>query len=286
MTAFLWSLVPIFVKQILPFFDPYVIAFARYFFATLFLAFIHYFSGGRFWLGKPHQKPLIYAALAGTGNYIFYNVGIKLTTANAASLIVKFESVILIILATWFLKEPWTIHKRWGTGLCTFGLVLVGWNGQPLRYLFGSEYLLGNFLVFIAGACWAVYAVFQKILSRDLSILEILVPTFSLSSLFTGLVALLVGEPPRPPTPYALLALILLGVACTGLSYFSLGFALNRADAGVVGMVTMTLPLFTIIEAYFILGEVPTLWQIIGGAFLILGVAIISKSEQEVVVET
>src|SRR5207247_10502623 len=86
---------------------------------------------------------------------------------------------------------------------------------------------------------------------------------------------------PRPcaqaavaPLPYRGCS-VYLGLAPTALVFTTWSYALRRTPAGRLGVTTYLIPPVVIVMAWLLLGEVPPLLAIVGGAICVAGVVIV-----------
>jgi drug/metabolite transporter (DMT)-like permease len=233
--------------------------------------------------GPRWMTPLIWTVLAGLGigsDQLLYTFGLKYTTASAATLIVSTDGVLLALLGVLLLKERMSWMKA-AAGLASLtGLVLVNWSGQDLRALAQSDFFLGNLAVLGAAFCWACYGLGQRVLATRPG--EGLFHIFLVACAVTGGMALL--QPPlvAPITWTAALALAILAFLGTGLSYILLAKALRKLEAATVGLTSCTLPLFTMVEAHFIMGEEIS-GYLVGGALCVITAVLLIVRHQRVV---
>ena len=75
-------------------------------------------------------------------------------------------------------------------------------------------------------------------------------------------------------TPESLAWLVYLGVFPTGIAFTTWAFALNRTTAGRLGSTTYLVPAIAIVLGWFVLGEIPPIAALVGGAIAIGGVVI------------
>jgi drug/metabolite transporter (DMT)-like permease len=270
----LWSVVPVLTKVALEAFSPSFIALARLFQALLLVLLVRRPRGWR-------DVGVLSAWLAGLGlgtNYLFMAVGLLYTTASACNVVVQIEVVVLVVLARLFLNERLDAGKAVGMVLSVVGVGLVGWSGETVAALLASKYTLGNMLVAIAGLCWAAYALFQKKALARMQVAQSLVPVFAAASVscIPGLLVqrAFVGQPGAQHW----LALLVLGAPCTGLSYLLLAWGMRRIGASTTGLLTTMLPVFTLFEAHWFLGEAVTWYLGVGAALVVAGVAVISST--------
>jgi len=277
----LWSFVPLILKQVLGAFSPPFIAMMRLLLAGLFIGVLQFFEPGvRLPVGprlrvRSQWAWLLVAGVGISGNYILYNTGLRHTTASAANLLIQVEVIGLAVLGLVVLRESIGGRKLAGTLAALVGVLLVAWNGERLSAIFHSAEFLGSLTVMAAGLSWSFYGLGQKIVLRSLT------PSRSLLAiLFIG--ALVAAVPafagtPVTGTPTALQwgYLLVLGVVCTGAGYALLARGIARAEASSVAVLVSTLPLVTMVEAHFILGDPITPYLLLGAAFTVGGIILI-----------
>jgi drug/metabolite transporter (DMT)-like permease len=62
------------------------------------------------------------------------------------------------------------------------------------------------------------------------------------------------------------------------VGYISLAYALGYLPASVVAATVVLQPIMTTLLAIPLLGEIPTIWQGIGGAIALVGIYIVNQS--------
>ena len=68
--------------------------------------------------------------------------------------------------------------------------------------------------------------------------------------------------------------MVYLGVVPTALAFSSWAYALSRMDAGRLGVTTYLVPPLVIGLGWLLLGEVPPVLAVVGGAVCLAGVAL------------
>lgn len=287
-TVWLWSLIPLAVKVAYQSFDFGCIGFARLSVGTLFFAIWELSSGRHLRLPKDASAPppprasfLVWTIIAGLGiggDLLLYALGLRYTTASAATLIVSTDGIILALLGVMVLRERMSWMKA-VAGLCALGgLFLVNWSGQTWQALLGSEHFLGNVIVFIAGCCWAMYGLGQRVLAR--------IPggnlfwIFAVGTLLASGVAFTRPLTHAPVTWQAVAAIAYLGLGGTGLAYVLLAKGMAKLEAATVGILNSTLPLFTMVQAHYWLGEEITVYLVGGACLVIAGVMLIMSHQR------
>ena len=290
-TTWLWSLIPLAVKVAYTSFNPAFIAFARLVGGTLVFAVVEIASGRKLRI-PPAKSPvdlpgpkwirfrgwIAIAAVGISGDLLLYTLGLRYTTASAATLIVSTDGVMMALLGVVVLGERMSWFKASAAVTALTGLFLVNWNGQDLSALLASRYLLGNVLVLCAACCFATYGLGQRALAKAPG--GTLLPVFLLASALASVAAAAQPAAHAPVTVPAALSLAFLGLVATGLAYILLVKGMARLEAATAGLLASTLPLFTMVEAHFVLGERITPYLVAGAALVIAGVSLIMTHQR------
>lgn len=165
LTAFLWGILPIKLKQVLQVMDPVTVTWYRL-----------SVSGGLLfaWLAANRRLPsfsrlgikgkgLVAVAVAGlVGNYVLYLVGLNLLSPGTAQLVVQLGPVLLLVASVFVFKERFSLGQ--GLGLL---VLLVGFGlffNQRLEELLTSlgAYTTGVLTIILATSIWVFYALSQK----------------------------------------------------------------------------------------------------------------------------
>lgn len=164
-TAFLWGILPIKLKQVLQVMDPVTVTWYRL-----------SVSGGLLfaWLAANRRLPsfsrlgvkgkgLVAVAVAGlVGNYVLYLVGLNLLSPGTAQLVVQLGPVLLLVASVFVFKERFSLGQ--GLGLLVLLLGFALFFNQRLEELLTSlgTYTTGVLTIILATSIWVFYALSQK----------------------------------------------------------------------------------------------------------------------------
>jgi drug/metabolite transporter (DMT)-like permease len=285
-TVWLWSLIPLAVKVADDSFSGGFIGFVRLLFGMCFFAVWELTTRRSLRLPAAAPGPrgvgprlwIIVAGLGIGGDLVLYAVGLRYTTASAATLIVSTDGIMLALLGVVVLRERRSGLKT-AAGLAALtGLVLVGWSGQSVVGLLASKHSLGNVIVLLAGCCWATYGLGQRVLAGAAG--GSLFWIFLVGAAMGATVAFSAPITHAPITAKAVGALLYLGLGGTGLAYVLLVRGMARLEAATVGVVSSTLPIFTMIQAHYWLGEAITPYLLAGAVLVMAGVTLILRHQR------
>lgn len=256
-TTLSWGLLPIALKAMLAYMDPYSITWYRFVAATLVAGGWLAVSGGLPRLSRLdwRGRALLVVAIGGLiGNYVFYLLGLGYASPGTTQVTIQLAPVFLLLGGIAFLGESFA-PRQW------LGLVaLVGGMGLFFHHRL-AEFLnvdgdlaRGTGLILLAAIVWACYALAQKLLLRYLTAQGILVVIYATASV----VMLPASAPASAATlaawPWILLAFCSLN---TLVAYGAFAEALSHWQASRVSAVISLSPLLTILFAY-LLAWLPT----------------------------
>ena len=197
-------------------------------------------------------------------------VGLTLTSAGSAALIIAAAPAVTVLFSMVFLKERVTRLQTFGLALSIAGVVMV--SGTAVGDL-GIASAVGTLLVFGGVVAWAVYTVQGKRMAdgyRPLvstaagagSALLFLVPLSMGEMAVTGL---------PDPTIGSVAGILYLGLLASAAAYLLWNHALTQVDAAFAAPFVNLVPIIGIALA-LILGETITPMQLAGGGIVGLGV--------------
>lgn len=266
-------------KQVMPdHLSPFAFVFTRIFGACLL-----------FWLlslmlpaEKIQRSDLLRLGLASVfgvalNQTIFLN-GLNFTTPIDASIIMTATPILVLIFARILLKEPVTVFKMIGIGFgATGAILLIVYSGE---IGFGNEHLVGNLLIIVNAASYAVYLVIVK------PLLDRYHPVTVMRWIF--LFGLLWISPAGIPAvirtdwmnlPGGIIGSILyVTVAVTFLAYLLNLYSLKHVKPITVSIYIYSQPVIASIVAMLFLQDILTVVKVISALMVFLGVYFVSYS--------
>lgn len=199
------------------------------------------------------------------------NYGASLASGATSSLVIGSFPAMTLVLES--LVDRTTPQPRIALGItlafagvCVLALSETGATG--------SAELTGMAILMTGGLCWALY----NIMMRSLAGLRSPLVITAWQTLFGALgfipLAAIEGSPIQGLSPTAVASLAYLVVCCTvaGFSLYNYGFE-DLSPSVVSSLVNLT-PVVGLILSALILGETISLAQLVGGAIVIVGIAI------------
>lgn len=164
-TAVLWGILPIKLKEVLKTMDPVTVTWFRLVVSggllLIYLAFTRQLP--RFSpLGRRGGGLVLVAILGLTGNYVFYLIGLRMLTPGTTQLVIQIAPILLLLGSLFLFKESFSIGQGLGLAVLIAGFGLF--FNQRLAELFGSlgNYTTGVLIVVFAAFVWTFYGLAQK----------------------------------------------------------------------------------------------------------------------------
>jgi drug/metabolite transporter (DMT)-like permease len=241
----------------------------------------------RNWFSKIHKKDIPSIFLLGFIGVMIYHFGLnygeQYLSAGAASLIIATIPVFILVLAAVFLKEKITVLKFLGIILALFGVIVISLWGKPEEAL-EIQRAFAAFAVLIAAIVGAFYTIAgKKLLDRynGLSLTAyailfssvILIPLsiFNHSSLISEISSM---------DMITWSAVIFLGIFSTVIAYAIWYIALEMKTASEISVYLYAIPVLSTIASYILFQDDITIFFVIGGIFVIVGLAFVNMKRK------
>lgn len=219
------------------------------------------------------------AVLGIVGNTLYqycYIEGMARTRAGNAALIMAAVPVLTGVFSHLLGHERLRWRDAWGLSLSAAGLsVLILGSGEQVRFGGSSTALVGDLLMLLSVVFWTAYTIGAKPLVDELGPTVTTAWTMGLGAIPLLLICLpsAVRQPWHQVTPAAWLGTIFSALGSLVLAYLIWYRGVERLGSTRTAFYSNFTPVVTLLTAWPLLGEVPTVWQIAGaaGIFAALG---------------
>lgn len=271
--ALFWSSSYAVTKQVLEDVGPLSIGAIRFTLAALVLGVMVRLSRHRSARPDKRQRRLLYLSgfLGITVYFILENIGVDLSTASDASLIVATYPLMTMLVELFVFRTRMPLLRVSGVLLATVGAFLVVRNGAEVG---GSSRWLGDILLLLGGVAWAGYNVLGKRASAGQDVASVTYYQTLAGAAGFLLASLLEADDWRMPDATASSLLVYLAVACSVGGFLLYNYGLRRMASSVAVNILNLVPVFGVIGAVVINGESIRLAQATGGVIIIVGVAL------------
>lgn len=220
---------------------------------------------------------------------VFLAWGISRSSSANAAILSLTIPILLTIMAVWFVGERLTGLRVWSLVLALFGTVLISFSDLS-GASFNRRLLIGNCVVFLAGAGSAFYNAYGKRLLARFDELEVLVYGYIAAVPACALLALISGEHlvgDMLAAPRAVwLSIGVLGGLSWGLAMVLWMWVLSRIDASQASVSIYLLSVFGVILSAFTLHERLSPAQLVGGGLVFVGTVLTSEYESRKIART
>jgi len=206
--------------------------------------------------------------------------GLTLTTAVRTGWLIGLTPIWSAVLAAVFLGEGFGPRKVFGLLLGMAGALLVITRGELSSGTLALPATRGDLLILASTITWAIYTVLGGAILKRLGSARtttaamfvgwaLLIPFFVSSSGW---------QEYRDLSSTSVIAIVFLGVGCSGLGYLFWYAALERIEASQVAVFLYLEPLVTLLAAVALLGESVAVSTVLGGILVLVGVLVVQTA--------
>jgi drug/metabolite transporter (DMT)-like permease len=275
-----WGASFIATKVVLAEISPITIVWLRFLMGVLILGLAVYLRGQ---FALPNKNEWGYFALLGflgiTLHQGLQSNGLITSEASTTAWIVATTPVFMALLGWLMLKENLGWVRISGILLAFLGVLVVVSDGNITSISIGKFGAPGDVLILISAVNWAVFSTLSRrgLKSHPASLMMFYV--MFLGWIFTSLLFIPSGGWIEIPhlTRNGWIAVLFLGILCSGLAYIAWYDALQALSAAQTGAFLYIEPLVAVVVAAIVLGE-PIIWaSLLGGAVILIGVWLVNR---------
>lgn len=264
------------VKEI----PPFSLAFFRFLVATAIIFPIMIKYEEKNWKLKKADLPNIIALgmIGMFGYHALFFTALKYTTAINSSMIGATNPMMTSILASMLIGEKLGL-KRIGAILLAFsGVVLTISNGQ-IEVIKNISFNIGDIIMLLAVACWAIYSVISKKVMPKYS--PLIITSYSFLVCLIALIPFTLMEKPMTYLPYVTwkgwLSVVYMAVFASVIGYLVQQISIKAIGPSKTMSFINLVPVFSILLSALILRENVTTIKLISVVIIICGVFLNSK---------
>lgn len=224
----------------------------------------------------PHLKDIPFILLLGFCGFTVYHTSLSIgeyyVSAGIASLLVSTTPIFSALLAILFLKEKFSKFAWAGSIIAFLGVVLISIGNENKI----TVVVIGVILILFASLGESVYFVFQKRYLDKYGFIS-----FTIYTIVSGAIFMLFFLPSsyneiQTASTTSLLTVLYLGIFPSVIPYFALAFTIQKIGVADATISLYLTPAVSILLAYVLLGEIPTLIVIGGGIITLIGVSMVA----------
>jgi drug/metabolite transporter (DMT)-like permease len=205
-----------------------------------------------------------------------WTASLSYTTASNATLLGN-TAPLWVALGTWLILKQSLTPAFWrGLAITLLGTALIMGTDFLLHPRFG----MGDAMAVFTGVFYGGYFLFtEKSRTHFDPVSHIwLVGIGASISLF--ILNTVLGNPLTGYPTQTWVVFLITAIVSQVIGYVSLAYALGYLPASVVAPTVVLQPILTTLLAIPLLGEIPTIWQGIGGAIALVGIYVVNQAHQ------
>ncbi len=274
-----WGISFIATKIALNELSPETIILLRLLLAIIFLLLIAVYTKKDFSVSLKNHLGIFILAIVAVFHLWIQITGLKFTSASNTGWIIGVTPVFMAILGFVIFKEKITFIKAVGITVAFIGLLLLMSRGNILSIGFISH--KGDSLVLASAFTWSIYSIINKKISLSYS------PFMTILFLFLMMTVIIIPFTLNRETINSVmhlstkgwLAILFLGIFCSGIAYVLWAQALKELEAAKAGVFLYFEPFVTVFAAWLLLHEVISFITILSGIIITSGVILVNKKK-------
>jgi drug/metabolite transporter (DMT)-like permease len=226
---------------------------------------------------RQHWKILAIAGLSGPFiSQIMQYIGLEMTIASDALLLLNMTPIFAVVLAAVILNEAITMEKAAGLILATIGATLIVMNTSPEYATFGLSRVLGDIIIVASTLFFAINGIAGKIAVKSVDAVSTTFYSTLIAVPFIWTSALILEDVTVLFRMSAMAWIIMLWVAVvnTFLAFILYYESMKYIEASRVQITLNLIGVWGVLMSVIVLDETVTALQIVGGFLTMVGVVI------------
>ncbi|CEG23339.1 EamA-like transporter family protein [Planococcus massiliensis] len=250
--------------------DSGVTAFYRMLFSVLLMSPVFFMKYTQE-IKKLSKKDWAFTSIAGiflAFHFILWFESLNYTSVASSTVLVTLQPLFAFAGTYFFFKEKLSVKTLVSGAIAVLGSVLIGYGDFKIS---GSA-LYGDILALIACALITGYLLFGQDVRQRLSLITYTFVVYSFSTITLFFYIIAKGESFGPYPASEWMWFLLLAIIPNLLGHTLFNWSLKWVSTNVISIAILFEPVGAAILAYFILGELLSSSQIIGGTVVLCGI--------------
>ncbi|MBL7752361.1 MAG: DMT family transporter [Chitinophagaceae bacterium] len=284
LATIIWSGNFVIARGVIKDIPPVTLSFYRWLTATVILlpfAYKYFFKEWRLvW-----KYPILFFLAAAFGISLFntfvYVAGHHTSAVNMALIGTTSSPVMSVVLARIFLKEKVTTLRVTGMLVCILGILLLLSKGH-LENILTLSFTEGDYWMLAAAFCFAVYNICARKRPQEMNPVNFLFTVFAIGTLIL-LPAYIMEYKSQGGIVVNWAntgAILYLGLGASVICFLLWNIAIHHLGAGRTSLFGNLIPVFSTLEAVWLLGEKVQWLHVISFALVVLGLIIANTSRK------
>ncbi len=246
-------------------------------------------------LRKISRKNSLLLGLAGLFlgfHFAAWITSLEYTSVASSVVIVTTAPLWVALFSPIFLKERITQWVIIGLGVSLIGSVIVGLNSactflsgnltcQPIVGNDSSGMVIGNVLALAGAFLSAGYLIIGRRVRNTINLVSYTFVVYATAALVLVALVIISGQSTFGFSKVTYLLILGLAIVPQLIGHSSFNWALKYLSAALVSIALLGEPIGTVLLSFTFLKETPTIFEIVGGVLILLGIFIASKRQTD-----
>jgi len=285
LTVSVWGMAFVFTKYLIPYMAPLSIVFLRTLIGVFIMLLLLKKRGISLRVPPNVIPSFLFFGFMGVYMHQWVQAYALYTSkASTATWIIATAPVFIAILSRFMLKERLRFMKILGIGISFLGVLIVVTDGNLSLAFKQGVRTIGDLIILLTSANWALFSVISRsFLQKHRDIPQLLVIFYNMVMGLSLMIITLpfvgkLGDLLIVLSDFKLLfSVLFLGVLCTGFAHAFWYDALDVLEASKVGIFMNVQPVIGMVSASIVLGEPLSLFLVLGGILILIGVYFVNR---------
>lgn len=227
-------------------------------------------------LKKLRSKEWLFSFLSGLFlaiHFVLLFEALNFTSVASTVLFISMQPLFTFVGAYLFMKERLSFLSICGAFIVITGSVIIFWSDVQVSDMAA----FGNVLALLSAMMMSIYLLFGQYLRKTLSSMSYSYVVYCTSALCIFIYLIITREPLIGYSAQNWLTFIALALIPTIMGHSIFNWVVKWVSASIISLSTLFQPITAAILAYFLLREVVSVSQVIGGSVILIGIYIFVK---------
>lgn len=202
-------------------------------------------------------------------HYATWISSIKLTTIANSTILVSCSPIFVALANYLITKEKINKKMTLGIALSLIGTLIIALGSSGYA---GTNAIIGNILAFLGAVFVAGYLVIGGVVRKNMSALIYVFIVYLASTIVLFAMCIATKTPLYPYAPQEFMLFVALAFFCSILGHTVYNYMVKYVSSTLISVSTLSEPIFASVLALLIFREIPSLYTLVGGIIIIIGI--------------
>jgi len=265
---------------------PLTISFYRLFFTTLIiLPFVLFQKKTRLEIVKLPRSTIFMMIIIGiilATHFALWITSLTKTSVASSVILVTAHPILVGPASYYFLKEKLSKINAIGISISVAGVITLVYGNYGFSFM-GLDTLEGNILAMLGGVAAGLYILGGRKLRKDISVLTYALIVYSVGTITLFFICLLFNSPVNNLSIKDYQIIFLMAIVAGIFGHTTYNWSLKYIKASIASVALLGEPIGSTILAYAIpsINQEPSVYTILGGTIILLGIYLTSRKLNE-----